>query len=265
LNLRNKINGIKEMWKFDNRIQLIFNRIIFPKEDLSIYRIKNVEFLNDHANGDSNGARDVLTSPMYQNFLKTLQFSKPINVLDLGSNNGGFALLVKLTGFQVKKLVCVEVNPKTFSRLRFNIERNFDCELHLLNIALCGENKDLFLSFDKGDVGNSIYQNGNESSQQKIQGINFDEIVRLNFDDEKVDICKIDVEGAEFDMFLLENHLKINECHYLLIEIHHKENTKDRNREIVLSKLKSLGFTEKVDEIANKSNVHFFINDKWKQ
>jgi FkbM family methyltransferase len=163
--LQNKINGIKEMWKFDNRFQLIFNRIFFPRESVSFYRYKNVEFLNDSSAGDSNGAREILTSPMYQSYLETLQFDTPINVLDLGSNNGGFALLMKLYNFEIKKLVCVEVNPETFSRLRFNLERNFDCDLQLLNVAVCGENKELSLSFEKGDVGNSIYQTNKQTNK----------------------------------------------------------------------------------------------------
>jgi SAM-dependent methyltransferase len=165
--LKNKLNGIKEMWKFDNRFQLIFNRIFFSGENVSFYRFKNVEFLNDHAAGDSNGARELLTSPMYQSYLETLKFSKPINVLDLGSNNGGFALLLKSNNFEIKKLVCVEVNPETFSRLRFNIERNFDCSLNLLNVAVCGEDKELELSFEKGDVGNSIYQQTNKQTNKQ--------------------------------------------------------------------------------------------------
>jgi FkbM family methyltransferase len=254
LSLKNKFNGIKEMLKFDNRFQLIFNRILFPKENVSFYRYKNIEFLNDHSAGDSNGARELLTSPMYQSYLETLQFDMPINVLDLGSNNGGFALLMKLNNFKIKKLVCVEVNPETFSRLRFNIERNFDCDLRLLNVAVCGENKELSLSFEKGDVGNSIYQTNKQTNKQTVQGISFDEIFEKNFGNEQVDICKIDVEGAEFEILLSENHSKMVNCRYILMEIHHE---KDRNRQTIREKLKSLGFTEKDGEIKNEQNKHY--------
>jgi FkbM family methyltransferase len=262
--LKNKLNGIKEMWKFDNRFQLIFNRIFFPSENISFYRFKNVEFLNDHAAGDSNGARELLNSPMYQSYLGTLKFTKPINVLDLGSNNGGFALLLKSNNFEVKKLVCVEVNPETFTRLRFNIARNFDCELRLLNIAVCGENKELEISFEKGDVGNSIYQQTNkQTNKQIVQGISFDELFNQNFtDEEEIDICKIDVEGAEFEILLSENHSKITNCKHILMEIHHE---KGRDREIVRNKLKELGFIEKSGENKNEQDkhyVHFFENEK---
>lgn len=258
VNFKNKINGLKEMWKFDNRFQLVFNRLFFPNESISYYRYKNVEFLNDHTAGDSNGARELLTSPMYQSYLELLQFSKPINVLDLGSNNGGFALLLKSNNFEIKKLVCVEVNPETFSRLRFNIERNFDCEFNLLNVAVCGENKELQLSFENGDVGNSIYQQTEQTKKYTIQGISFDNIFEQNFGNEEVDICKIDIEGAEFEILLSENHTKIAKCKHILMEIHHQ---KDRDRKIVREKLKSLGFVEKHGGMKNQIDrhyVHFF-------
>ena len=49
----------------------------------------------------------------------------PANVLDLGANNGGFPLLLHTSGIELKKVVSVEFNPRTFARLNFNLTRIF--------------------------------------------------------------------------------------------------------------------------------------------
>jgi hypothetical protein len=156
---RNKINGVKEIWHFDNRWQLVLSRLFFSSEKLNVYRYKGLDILEDHSAGDANGAREVLTSSMYRQFLSLMNLSGEINVLDLGTNNGGFPLLLKSENVRIKKLACVEFNPRTFSRMRFNIERNFDCEFIGLNVAVCGENKEIEIALKAGSTGDSIYFN----------------------------------------------------------------------------------------------------------
>jgi Methyltransferase FkbM domain len=108
-------------------------------------------------------------------------------------------------------------------------------------------------------------QTNKQTNKQIVQGVCFNDIFNQNFADEEVDICKIDIEGAEFEILLSENHSKITNCKHILMEIHHEN---DRDREIVRDKLKELGFIEKDGENKNEHNkhyVHFFINEKWKQ
>src|SRR4051812_3008314 len=107
MSLANKIRGLKEVWAFDNRLWLIITKIFFRRENLQIYRYNGVEILVDHAGGDNNGAREVLTSPMYRRFLPQMKLDSPANVLDLGANNGGFPLLLHTSGIKLKKVVSV--------------------------------------------------------------------------------------------------------------------------------------------------------------
>jgi FkbM family methyltransferase len=263
VSLATKINGLKEIWQFENRWKLIFERLFFSSEKINIYRYKNLEILIDHAAGDANGAREVLTSPMYRQFLHRIKPGK-INVMDLGSNNGGFPLLLKSENFEIEKLVCVELNPKTFSRMRFNIERNINCHFFPLNAALVGEAREIETALGEGGAGESIYQNGSNGnlSVVRIQGLTFDEIYRAAFDDEIVDICKIDVEGAEFEVFRAGTCEKLKQCRAVIMEIH--EN-KERRRAEILNRIAEFGFVEKDGENKNEPGehyVHFFENLK---
>ncbi len=263
MDLRNKINGIREIWHFDNRWRILLTRLFFPSEKINIYQYQGMEILVDHSRGDANGAREVLTSDMYRKFIKQMKLGPKVNVLDLGSSNGGFSLLLKSENVDLKRLVCVEFNPDTFSRLRFNLERNFDCECFPLNVALCGENKTISVSDFQNSTSDNIYQTTgiSDSALQNVEGLTFNNIFDLHFAKEIVDICKIDVEGAEFEVFENQGFDMIVRCRYVLIEIHHE---KGRPREVVRNVFDAYGFDEIDAESKSDQfhHVHFFVNRK---
>jgi FkbM family methyltransferase len=261
MSLANKVNGLRELWQFDNRWHLIFSRLFFPHEKINIYRYKGLEILTDHSAGDANGAREVLTTPMYRQYLAQMDLNGPLNVLDIGSNNGGFPLLLRSEGLAFKKLTCVEMNPKTFSRLRFNVERNFECEAELINGAVCGQRQVLEVQLGEGSAGDSLYEKTQGGRTREIQGYVFDEIFTRGFGDEIVDLCKIDIEGAEFEIFNFPGHQKIKKCRYILMEIHER---RGEFRESIRRKLSEYGFTE-IDGAGKDDamdHVHFFRNDR---
>lgn len=173
-----------------------------------------------------------------------MNLNSPMNVFDLGANNGGFPILLKLCKFQLKKVVCVEMNPATFTRLKCNVERNCSCEFFPLNAAVYSETCELLLALGKGSTGESIYSDrpiGSNQNTQKIRAMTLNEIYEATFDNQLVDICKMDVERAEYDVFLNEGHEHISKCRYLIIEIH---DSKDHRPEEVINRLTQLGFEE---------------------
>lgn len=261
MKLQNKINGLKEIWQFDNRLRLILTKFFFPGETIDIYRYKGLDILIDHAAGDANGAREVLTSPMYRRFLPQMKLDGEINVLDLGANNGGFPLLLRADDIRLKKVVSIELNPKTFTRLRFNLERNLPGQVVVLNGALCGENCRLKVALGEGSVSDSIYEDNTAGAAQfyEVEGLTFDEIYRRYFEGETIDICKMDVEGAEFDVFLKPHHLSLRHCRYLIMEIHERG---ARKAEEILPAIEKLGFVRQPLASGADPSVHFFVNSE---
>ena len=262
MSFQTKIRGIKEVWQFDNRVWLIFTKIFFPREKLHIYQYRGMDILIDHAAGDANGAREILTSPMYRRFLPLMKLTSEVKVLDLGANNGGFPLMLRAAGINLKKVVSLELNPKTFSRLRFNLERNLSCSVIPLNAALCGQAGMLTVALGEGSVDDSIYKTVSDDGSQvyKIKGLTLDDIWRENFADETVDLCKMDVEGAEFDVFLHPDHQSLRQCRYLIIEIHERDG---RRAEEILPAIEKLGFIRQPHQPDADHAVHFFINSRF--
>jgi FkbM family methyltransferase len=268
MTIRSKINGLKEIWHFDNRWQLICSRLFFSAEPIDVYRYRGMDILVDHSAGDANGAREILISRMYRQFLEPLRFTAPVTVLDLGANNGGFPLLLHALGIPIKKVVSVELNPNTFSRLRFNLERNLRCEFTALNIGVCGENRELEVTLGSGGAGDNIYQphaasgpaSSNGSKVYRLPGRTLDDIFATALGSDRVDICKMDIEAAEYEVFETPHHQGLAKCRYLIIEIHDRP---DRDPQPIYDELTRFGFGEIERTDSSDPNVHCFVNQRF--
>jgi FkbM family methyltransferase len=259
MSLSNKINGFKALWQFDNRWQLILSRLFFRRENINVYRYKGLEVLADRPAGEAGIVTEVIGSPMYRGYIEKMDLRGPVNVLDIGANNGCFPLAIKAEGREIKKLVSIELNPQTFSRLRFNTDRNLDCETVLINGALCGENREIEIALGAGGADDNIYRNNSNGKTWKLPGYTFNEVYSRHFNGEPIDICKIDIEGAEFEMLAMPGHDQIKNCRNILMEIHH--HVSDRLRDTVINKMTELGFSEIEGEGKSADNanyVHFF-------
>jgi FkbM family methyltransferase len=255
--LKKKLNGIREIWAFDNRWQLLLSRTLFTRDPISIYRIRGLEILVDHAGGDANGARNVIASPMYTDHLSRLPLHRPLRVLDIGANNGGFPLLLQLQQLEIAKVVCVELNPRTCVRLRFNLDRNVAGEHVVLNAALCGRSRIIEQSLGPGSVADSIYEPSHNADRlARVPGLTFDDIHASAFGTgEIVDLCKIDVEHAEYEVFSSPGHDLLSRCRYLLIEIHERAGCSPRD---VVAAIVKCGFREL--PVGSDPSVHCFEN-----
>lgn len=224
MNLRDKLTGVRALWHFDNRWQLIADRLIF-QNPLSVYRKGSLEFLIDHDAGDHNGTRLCLISDIYTRFLPKMNLGEEISVFDLGANGGGFPLMLLLNGKRLRRLVCVELNPNIFRRLQYNITRNVPGEPTLINGAVCGEHRQFELLLGRGDISDSIYAEqpaGVVEGKQRyvVEGYTFDELFRAHLGSGPVDICKMDIEGAEYEVLASSAHDSLRACRYLIIELH---------------------------------------------
>jgi FkbM family methyltransferase len=261
MSFANKIRGLKEIWLFDNHWYLALTRLVFPGERVSVYRFRGLEILVDRDGGDINGTREILATDMYSQFLSLMDLPETINVLDLGAQSGGFPLLLRALGKKLRSVCCVELNPNTFSRLKFNLDRNFpETRRVALNLGVCDSSATLTVALGAGGTSDNIYDlAADKTATQTIQGTTFDDVYKSAFPDEMVDICKIDIEGAEFDVFRGHHWQMAARCRYILIEIHHN---RERDRRVVIDSLVDKGFTEIGGELKKDDHhhVHFFAN-----
>lgn len=222
MNLINKLHGLWSILKFDNWLQLVMERALFHPS-LSVYEFKGMQILIDHDGGEAPGTRACLASNMYRDLLCALPRNAPINVIDLGANGGGFAMLLAAEGFSIRKLLAVEMHPRTFQQLQFNVRRNIAGEVVLRNCAVGGSRRQIRLALGAGSTGASIRANmatQDESTTECVDVETMDAICGDFFAAQGVDICKMDIEGAEYEVLAHPGRETLRTCKWLIMEIH---------------------------------------------
>lgn len=257
-----KFNGLKQLLYFDNWVQLIFNRIFFRKTGTNIYRVKKLELLVDHSAGDENSIRTCIVTPMYKRVINELELSPSLNILDLGANSGGFTLMLRFMGFEIKKVVAVELNPNTFTRLRFNLERNLtNTKCILLNAAVVGSGRSFALQLGRGSTSDNIYDLISPQTaalnSYKIDGITINDIYDVHCSGEIIDLCKMDIEGAENEVLCGQCVSALTHCKFVIMEIHSKEKEK-----LIVDKMSDLGFHHR-SVPHDRENIHLFENQQF--
>jgi FkbM family methyltransferase len=231
---------------------------LFPGSSLVEYKYKGRSMLVDHSAGDECGIRPCLLGPMYRAYLQLLKLGEKPNILDIGANAGGFSLMLAIEGVQPEKLVAVEMNPMTYSRLQLNLNMNFFPLPTVLHAALTGSSRMLSIPVSCGSTGQSIYENTSSANCIEIPGITLDELIEQNFGNATIDLCKIDIEGAEYEVFENESWHRLGQCRNLLIEIHpRKEESVDRVQDAIAS----LGFKPVYSDINHDEDVYCFSQD----
>lgn len=259
--MRNRVNGVREIWTFDNRWEVIMHRLLFPETGMVTYRKGELEFVVDHAGGDAPGTRACLVSNMYRALLPHMDLrGRPLNLLDIGANGGGFPLMLLAEGLELGRLTAVEMNPRTYSRLQLNVTQNIAAPATLIHGAVCGEACSLTLSLGRGSTGESLQEASAGSAGGRVcqvQGLTLDEVVARGFGDAAIDLCKIDIEGAEYDVFAATTATALRQARYLIIEIHQVPGKRPQE---VHAALQALGFREILRERQTADDVFCFEN-----
>lgn len=237
-----KLHGLVELLQFDNWPVLVLGRLLDRGTGLVVYRKQGLEILVDHHGGDEAGTRACITSDMYRKHLHNIPKSQPIRVLDLGANGGGFPLLLHLEGFRLEKILSVEMNRPTFLRLVVNLATNLDGVAMGFNAAVCGvAGSEILLEPSRGSTSLSMTGNRAEASAPHVAvpTTTISVLVGEHFCDQGIDICKMDIEGAEYDALDATPDAVLKRIRNLIIEFHDPARTPAQ-----MSRLQQLGFED---------------------
>ena len=97
-------------------------------------------------------------------FFRFFPRSNPLAILHLGANSGGFGLALSAHGFGIRRIVAVEITPRAFARLAFNLGYNFGRNATALNCGVCGCEGSIRVRNNLGWAGNSIYEKDDGSN-----------------------------------------------------------------------------------------------------
>jgi FkbM family methyltransferase len=151
-----------------------------------------------------------------------LNTSSPV-IFDCGANLG-FATIFFNWIYPKSKIFSFEPEPRTYALLKDNILKNKLSNVKIHNKALSLiDGKIAFFSGDSpGSLGASINKNRGGNTQNYVDSIKLSNFIKNN-DIQKIDLIKMDIEGAEIDVIKdLSESGKLTITNNFIIEYHHK-------------------------------------------
>jgi FkbM family methyltransferase len=135
-------------------------------------------------------------------------------VVDLGANRGYFSHeIYDLIGCEC---YAVEASPELFESIESSDR------IHKFNYAIAAENKTLKFNLSTNEESGSIKDLPDrltDTNTVEIQGITLDHFLQEN-NIEKVDLLKVDIEGAEIEMFKSVSDETLQKIGQIAVEFH---------------------------------------------
>jgi len=240
--LRNKLAGFREILHFDNWFEIALHHLLRRPDALAVYRFGGFEALVLRADGDANGLRRCLATDQYSQFLDVISTPRRVRIADLGAHTGGFIFCAISRGLDVAESISVEPNREAFARLEFNLRHNFGPQrCKAINAGVWSHRCTLDTSEGPGDTGARVRVSDESLPRHPtVPGITVNDVIAAFDGEDDIDICKMDVEGAEWSIL---SHPRTCDalparCRHLIIEIHPAQDAP----EVLIERLGSMGF-----------------------
>ena len=227
--ITNRIHEISFWKRFDNFWDILTRSIAARYRMVGLYDLESGPVIVDRAAADPNGIWACLFWWEYEGAISVLEdfFSDPmpLGILDCGANIGGFGLLLTSRGVKIREYHAVEMNPRTFGRLAYNLT-NWRTQLpaRVTNAALADQEGWVKINDTFGDDSQSLFaqaQKNGESGQVWVHKTTLHTLLDASqWKSGLPELIKLDVEGSEFDaIYQLDRNL-LSGTKAIVMEVH---------------------------------------------
>lgn len=157
---------------------------------------------------------------------------KPTVIIDVGANIG-LASLYFHKRFPQATIYAMEPDLNNYSALQHQVEDV--SEIRTFKVALWSQKEMVSLKSDGVDAWGIRVEAGNKNAD--VQGVDLASFMREQHID-RIDLLKIDIEGAEVELFQADYSYWLTRTRMLLIELH--ENLRPGCEKIFLEAIKSI-------------------------
>lgn len=251
--------AIRTSFEFDNPWQIIFAHLFYPKGKI-LYVWKGRSILVDGRRRETaGGIRSVLASTEYTQFFHHLEANRVRNVLDLGANVGSFTVLAERSFPALERVVVVEGDSSILPRLEFNVKDALpDAKITILHRAVCDHDGEIEFLQAETSVGSGIASGADDGSGKRIvvPAISLGKLMEYFPANEKVDVCKMDIEGSEYAAIYALDPAELTRIRFIVTELHGN----DKENERFIGYLANHGFKHiPSDEFGNPSTHGFLL------
>lgn len=191
--------------------------------ELRLARLEKANLLFRMGTGDLSLMVEVL---VFGNYHKHFPFNKTVKIVDIGAHNGYFSIWSAVNVNNQSEIFAYEPVPANYEIALSNIKNNNISNIKLYNKGISGRREELTLYFnEKHTGGHSIYKervlkcNVKTISEIGIECITLEDIFNEN-EINNCDFCKMDCEGAEFDILLNAPENILQKVNLFSIEFH---------------------------------------------
>jgi FkbM family methyltransferase len=223
MNISEHARSVPRIFKlFKNPFTFYFDKLhLYGRDSLISIRLRNgLRYKVHSGNTEVSIFPEVFFTDVYQRFFSAIGPSS--NILDIGANIGVVSVAAA-RGLKDGKVHAFEINPAVIPLLVQNIELNGITDkitVHPVGIAGKTESRELYFEpYHWGGariVGGSVAAQGQPTT---VQCIKFSEIFALTGFD-KIDLIKMDIEGAEREVFASMTADDFNKIGAMLLEYH---------------------------------------------
>lgn len=146
----------------------------------------------------------------------------PMSILDLGANIGAFTVLAA-TRYKNAKIYSFEPEDTNYNQLKFNASlNNIDNRVTAIKEAVADTAGEKVFHMSSYDYAHSLLEEqiiDNPGTKIKVTCTTLEQTVQ-KYNLKSIDILKLDIEGAEYDMFLKMPKNILDMVQVILMEIH---------------------------------------------
>jgi FkbM family methyltransferase len=242
--LRDRWSGLQSCWKFSNRWQLILQRLLFRHYPIVTYLWKDRWFIVcDTRYVDHYSPQTLLADQEYGAWIKTSARAGACSYVNVGAHIGGFDVAVMDAAGSIPRAVSVELNPRTFAALQYNLAVNAFHTVRPLHAGVSGERGTIRFAASTCSLADSIFSESSADSAETVELPLItlqDALAQGGLLEHPLDLLKLDCEGAEYSIIRLSSPEILQKFRSLIMEIHAAP--AGESFEALTAKLQACGF-----------------------
>lgn len=200
--------------------------LIFQGKRINELRLAKFEKLNLFFRVGAEDLSIIVEVLVFANYRKSFPFNKTVKIIDVGAHNGYFSIWSSININNQSEIFSYEPVPTNYEIALSNIKVNNITNIKLYNKGVSGRREKLTLYLnEKHTGGHSIYServlkcNAEAIHEIGMECITLEDIFNENRI-KNCDFCKIDCEGAEFDILLNTPENILRKVDVFSIEFH---------------------------------------------